>query len=515
MAKPSPAPPETAGDAPILTILGVEGHTLIAKALKEHFQRPVEAMVVSARGWELARRLQPDTLQRVHALPELHERLWPELSRRSDTDVIRESRAIEARLGLPSVNPHHYFDRHLRRTPDWATAIRRHLIHLRFVEELLVGREYFFIRGENVSQVGSFIQQVGLGLGHRFLRPMNARITGRLEFDGLRRGELLGWLPAFSALRRGDAPARLEAAQREAAGWLETFRAAPKRPAWADANARLRFDPRKQLRKYAALALGRATRALTEASAARSHDRQAHFTGVPGADFLQHVLLPDVRSAVHRRRALFRADPSLEGDFVYFPLHYTPEVSTLAYGYRYEDQLCLCRTLAAYLPTGYRLLVKEHTSMLGRRPYGFYEQLAAMYNVAFVPPRVSTFDLIRACRAVATITGTAGFEAFVLGKPVLAFGDVFYRKFPNVLDLEVGPDMGEHIRCYLADFAPDEAAIRHSISAYFASTPEATMVDLGEDTDRAAGERQAANFARACELALALIENERTEQARA
>ena len=261
---------------------------------------------------------------------------------------------------------------------------------------------------------------------------------------------------------------------------LEGFVAEPKRPEWANRNTRVRINPTKQLGKYAAIAKGRVVRAFSQDPAMARHDRENRFTGTLGASFFQNFLLSDIRSAIHRRRSLFRQAPDLDGDFIYFPLHFNPEISTLAYGYRHEDQFNLIRAIAAYLPTGYRLLVKEQHVDAGSSTIRFLPATRfALQRPIFVPPQFSTFDLICNSRAVATITGTAGFEAYALGKPVIACGEVFYRQFPNVLGLEIGPDMGERIQDYLEGYEFDEKAIQNSIIAYFASTFEATSVDIG------------------------------------
>ena len=168
----------------------------------------------------------------------------------------------------------------------------------------------------------------------------------------------------------------------------------------------------------------------------------------------------------------------------------------------------LVRTLAAYLPTGCRLLVKDHMSMMGRRPYAFYKELESFYNVQVVSPSVSTFELLNKCRAVATNTGTPGWEGFVMGKPVLVFGDVFYRYFPNVLGLEFSQDMGEKIRSYLDNFKADETVIRNCVASYFASTYGCTMVDIGEDTPPDKVEEQADLFAEACRWAVESLEDD-------
>jgi hypothetical protein len=60
--------------------------------------------------------------------------------------------------------------------------------------------------------------------------------------------------------------------------------------------------------------------------------------------------------------------------------------------------------------------------MLGRRPPGFYRRLAAIPKVTLVSPRASSFGLIKAAKLTVTITGTAGLEAVLLGRPALFLG---------------------------------------------------------------------------------------------
>ncbi len=499
----------TPDQLPILTNVGVEGDVPITERMKEYFDRPIEVVSTSGQSVEFAGRLKPGTASRMHSLPDFHLANLPTLEHVSDQEILGETDSILSALQLTSVNPFHYFDRYLRIESDWSKAIRRHLITLRFVKSLLIGRRYHFIRGENVTQLGCIIQMASRSLGHKFLRPANARISNRLEFDGQVPGELLGWKSAYEAFSRDEnLSTDLADSRREAVDWIDAFRSRPERPIWSTNHKGLKFHPAKQIPLYTSLAAKRILKPLRQNPAMRKYDRSAGYVRMPGLEFIKQVIVPDIRSVIQRRRKLFRTSPDLNGKFIYFPLHYTPEISTMVYGYRYESQLDLIRNLAAYLPTGYQLMVKEHEPMLGRRPYAFYKSLERFYNVRFVPPRVSTFDLIRNSRGVAVITGTAGWEAFALGKPVIAFGDVFFRHFPNVLGLEVGPDMGHLIENYLENFKPDEKAISDSVAAYFACTRRSTLVDLGEDTEYANASEEADNFVMACEWALGLLGSE-------
>ncbi|MBG84506.1 MAG: hypothetical protein CMJ40_08175 [Phycisphaerae bacterium] len=480
----------------------------IVRSFRRNLNRKTVAVVLSGQGLEYVRSLDETVLSKVVSFPDYYRENSPVIRELDDQEILDQSREVEAQLGVSSVNPYHYYDRDLRKNGDWNHVIRRHLLNLRFVAKLLVDARYYFVRGENVTHIGCLIQQAAHGLGHRYIRPSNARLPNRLEFGSRILGPNCGMEAAYDRIRSGATDDTTKKAVEQADQWLASFLDNPSQPSWALRNSRTRLHLSKRVYQYAQIGLQRATRPLRQSRDARRFDREARMTGFPGANFVNQMLLPDLRRMLHLRRSIFRRAVSMEGDFVYMPLQYSPEISTLVYGYRYEDQMNLVRTLAAYLPTGCRLLVKDHMSMMGRRPYAFYKELESFYNVQVVSPSVSTFELLNKCRAVATNTGTPGWEGFVMGKPVLVFGDVFYRYFPNVLGLEFSQDMGEKIRSYLDNFKADETVIRNCVASYFASTYGCTMVDIGEDTPPDKVEEQADLFAEACRWAVESLEDD-------
>ncbi|MBL8956839.1 MAG: hypothetical protein JNK82_39060 [Myxococcaceae bacterium] len=145
----------------------------------------------------------------------------------------------------------------------------------------------------------------------------------------------------------------------------------------------------------------------------------------------------------------------LSEPFVYLPLHYQPEKTTLPDGLRFTDQLHIAEVLAASLPAGWKLYVKEHarqfnlsyglrgTTWSKGRSMHFYRRLAALRGVELVDLDVPSADLAASSRAVATVTGTSGWEALQMGKPVLVFGSAWFSSCPGVYRIrdtaEVGP----------------------------------------------------------------------------
>ena len=118
--------------------------------------------------------------------------------------------------------------------------------------------------------------------------------------------------------------------------------------------------------------------------------------------------------------------------FVFFPLHFEPELAVLLLSPFDTDQLAIVRRLARSLPAGMYVYVKEHPQMSQYRPRHFYKELKKIPNVMLLQPEISGFDVIRASRLVAIISGAAGWEATLMGKPVITFGQPFYNSLSFV-----------------------------------------------------------------------------------
>ena len=117
----------------------------------------------------------------------------------------------------------------------------------------------------------------------------------------------------------------------------------------------------------------------------------------------------------------------LEGNYFYYPLHVEPESSTMVLADKLTNQLTIIEQIAKSMPAGYKLLVKEHIPMLGLRPKGFYSKIRAFPDVHLISPFVDNFTLIKNAKLVVVITGTAGWEAILLSKPVLVMGHTQYN----------------------------------------------------------------------------------------
>lgn len=114
---------------------------------------------------------------------------------------------------------------------------------------------------------------------------------------------------------------------------------------------------------------------------------------------------------------------------IYFPLHVQPEFTIDVRAPFCTNQLALIENIAKSVPTGYRLVVKDHPGMRGCRPLSYYREIKKLCNVQLLSPSVDSHELIQGSEAVLTIVGTTAWESILYEKPVVAFGPLAYSFF--------------------------------------------------------------------------------------
>jgi hypothetical protein len=158
-------------------------------------------------------------------------------------------------------------------------------------------------------------------------------------------------------------------------------------------------------------------------------------SNMKGLEYLwNRILGAKKKNQLKQHYQTLQQNPELNRSYVYVALHYQPENSTSPQGETFADQYLLVDLLSKCLPEGWSVYVKEHSSQWHIKLHGergrttdFYDALAALPNVRIVPISSPNFELIDNSKAVATVTGTTGWEAIVRGKPVLTFGHAWYK----------------------------------------------------------------------------------------
>lgn len=182
--------------------------------------------------------------------------------------------------------------------------------------------------------------------------------------------------------------------------------------------------------------------------------------------------------------------------YVYAPLHASPEAALLPRGGRYENSLLYLQLLSASLPEGYWIYVKEHPSQRVRykmyplsRSVQFYSALLALGNVKLIGLKEETFSLIERSLAVATVTGTAGFEAICRNKPCLMFGWNFFQHAPGVYQIKSLKDCQRAIGDILAH--PEHKIDRLGLKLYLLAMEKNSYLNpYRYDTEETMSERE-------------------------
>jgi len=117
--------------------------------------------------------------------------------------------------------------------------------------------------------------------------------------------------------------------------------------------------------------------------------------------------------------------------FIFFGLHFQPEANTCPQGGKFHSLTYVCDILSRAFPQ-HKIYVKEHPYPSRNRSENFYDRMLANTNVQFVPMDTNPIDLIMKSEAVATVTGTIGWEAILRRKQCISFGHSYYANAPGV-----------------------------------------------------------------------------------
>jgi len=132
----------------------------------------------------------------------------------------------------------------------------------------------------------------------------------------------------------------------------------------------------------------------------------------------------------------------IPGRLAFYPLHVQPEASIDVRGSFFSDQIKLIKDIRRSLPFDVTLVIKEHPNFLGQRGPGFFRKIRRIPNVKIVAHGQSTFDIYRRAAIVFTVTGTAAYEAGLLGIPAVTFAPMFFgglssiRHCPDIVGLK-------------------------------------------------------------------------------
>ena len=240
----------------------------------------------------------------------------------------------------------------------------------------------------------------------------------------------------------------------------------------AKANMLVDLDPKAlSIQRTAIRSLKGAYLQLSIAKLLRGNDEKTSEQQLVkiGKRFRRRFALVRTRYEFSRVQNIF----NLPENFVFFPLHVQPELAVSPLGGHFEEQLEAIRLVARYLPSGWRIIVKEHPdqSVYWHRPTGFYRDLTQVPQVDFVSPNYSVDELIKVCRAVITISSSIGRQAIITGRPVGLLGSTWWSSAPGVFKVSTGKKMEE----MFAQLKSWDSPIREELDRYVKDLQLATF----------------------------------------
>ena len=180
----------------------------------------------------------------------------------------------------------------------------------------------------------------------------------------------------------------------------------------------------------------------------------------------------------------------LDCKYVFCALHYQPEKTTSPLGGEFDDQEYMIKLISQLVPKGWLVYVKEHPSQFvssyarygEKRSRGYYRSILKCPNVRFVPLTSDTFSLIDNSMAVATVTGTVGWESVVREKPALIFGHAWFKNCNAVFHITSVDDLMRALSVISKGYAVNYDHVRLFAKIVFDNSVNAFIGGLPKDS---------------------------------
>ena len=462
---------------PIVYVLGVPGQAYLAEAMAREFDRPVIGLTNYGR---IEENLTPEmraVFDDIRSFPDFYLEQFSILQNMPDDEFDREFKKLEEDLEIENNTLLIHYDRALRWVPDYKKVRIFQFATMQFIQKFLNEVEPAFILDGVTTYMQLALREVCRKKNIPYPMTEGSRINDFINISQAD-GRYISMQETFHELQKGNLGAMKKDALEEADKVLKEFLTKPERPAYALRNSALKFDIVPILKR---LFVTLHPSKLFPSRKIVMLDRAMNYELTPLA-YIKNGLVGKCRRFIQKLLKVFDATPDLNKPYFYLPLHFAPENSDIYFGTSYDHHAGFVSQLAKHIPSDCQLYVKEHPSMAGRRPTTFYKELNELFNVRMIDPSVSTFDLIQKSRAVVTVTGTAGWEAYLLGKPVIVLGTIFYNFLPSVLYAQIDDDFAVKIKDYLENLKPDEQERQNAFRAFYESCFAGTCGDIGQDT---------------------------------
>jgi hypothetical protein len=194
-------------------------------------------------------------------------------------------------------------------------------------------------------------------------------------------------------------------------------------------------------------------------------------------------------------------DSELPENYIYFAPNYQPESTTVPDGNGFHAMPNVLRMLHDALPSGWKILYKEHPAIF-KAPYkmffrghlarseAFYQELR-LENVVFFPPEFDSFRLIDGSRFIVSVNGSILLESVARGKNALMMGNAWHECLPGVRKIVQRTELLEYIGTREWEQPVDRARLALALASLRDSSMELLMLVKTRRQDTQFVEREA------------------------
>lgn len=206
--------------------------------------------------------------------------------------------------------------------------------------------------------------------------------------------------------------------------------------------------------------------------------------------YIHGTLLKEYRGNLSRRlmaRRSYSVEKMNADNYIFYPMHAEPEISLSVFGRDHQNQIETVRRMSQSIPLSWKLVIKEHPRNTAYRSKGYYEALLNIPNVYFANPDKKPMNIISSAKAVVVVSGFVGFEALLLGTPVIVLGNVSYSVLPDTMVCKVSAmnDFSSTLLWLIKNFKKDDAHLKAYIAAVMTeSIPVNLYSDLLKKSNR-------------------------------
>jgi hypothetical protein len=376
--------------------------TIVARELAIRFERAGHSVFWLSPNRRWARWLVEHAIEPGHIL-DITEHAHEWLDGPGDTTADRaELHALERKSGW-KIHDLIASDNLLSRR-DTDHAVRYCAASARHARRFLEQHAIELITGEMTWAFEQIVAQVCIDLGIPFVRPMDVRIPN----------DRTGFFRDRKERDMVELRATTDADRTEARALLKAYREKPRQPAYMSINPSVLRANRERIKL------------LTKHAVDLARDPQDATSRRPLGLIVDHSTQV-LRTLINGKLGSFEMpeDPP-KRPFVLVTLHLQPEMTIDVMASPLCNQIATTEALARTLPVTHDLYVKEHIVALGKRKPSVYSTLRAIPGVRLIDPRAHTFRLIQQASLVVAATGTAAYEASLLGRPAVTMAPTVF-----------------------------------------------------------------------------------------